>query len=537
MQSICTEKLSLSKKRHLIYIIAVMGILLIPLIGMPFTSGGESTENRTLASPPSLTTDEGRINTDFLADAGEYFQDHFGFREGLVTANAVIRSAAFSTSASDSVIVGTDGWLYYSDSLDDFQGNNLLSSRGIFNIAHSLAMTQQFAEERGIRFVFAVAPNKNTLYPEHMPYYTRVSVSEDGNYERLREALEAEQVNFVDLEKALGSSSGKADAADGLLYHRTDSHWNNLGAGIATDVIMDALGQPHPIYAAEPYEVRSDFEGDLAKMLYPSAVKGEEELYFSGETSYTYTEPIESTFDPAIEADNPAEGGSLVMYRDSFGNALVPLAAECFGHSYFSRGVPYTLTDLDLYEADALVIERAERFLPDMAENPPVMPAPMLFEFPDVWDEIPEESPEEISGEIPEESADEISGEISEESPDEPRAEAAEVPAGEEGRGRSVTELQIEDRGALMKLSGFVNPDLLTDSSRICLQVDGEVIYEAFPASVGEGADARDNAFIAYLETDYVPETFELDVYLMDEYGMHHISGPMELSTGAAYEE
>ena len=111
MQSICTEKLSLSKKRHLIYIIAVMGILLIPLIGMPFTSGGESTENRTLASPPSLTTDEGRINTDFLADAGEYFQDHFGFREGLVTANAVIRSAAFSTSASDSGSVGTEGWL------------------------------------------------------------------------------------------------------------------------------------------------------------------------------------------------------------------------------------------------------------------------------------------------------------------------------------------------------------------------------------------------------------------------------------------
>ena len=31
------------------------------------------------------------------------------------------------------------------------------------------------------------------------------------------------------------------------------------------------------------------------------------------------------------------KSGSLVMYRDSFGNALLPFIAEAFGDAYFSR--------------------------------------------------------------------------------------------------------------------------------------------------------------------------------------------------------
>lgn len=91
-----------------------------PSVGMllPQTRGS-ATENRKLALWPQLRTEEG-WNTDFLSEAGEYFQDHFGFRQQLVTANALINGKIFGVSTADGVIQGKNGWLYYKDSLSDY---------------------------------------------------------------------------------------------------------------------------------------------------------------------------------------------------------------------------------------------------------------------------------------------------------------------------------------------------------------------------------------------------------------------------------
>ena len=63
------------------------------------------------------------------------------------------------------------------------------------------------------------------------------------------------------------------------------------------------------------------------------------------------------------------------MYRDSFGNAILPFFANSYANAYFSRGIPYQMTDLSEHQADTVIVERAERFLPEMAENPPQMEA------------------------------------------------------------------------------------------------------------------------------------------------------------------
>ena len=54
-------------------------------------------------------------------------------------------------------------------------------------------------------------------------------------------------------------------------------------------------------------------------------------------------EEISSNFDPRITTVNPVKEGSLVMYRDSFGNALLPYMADAYANAYFSRGIPYQL--------------------------------------------------------------------------------------------------------------------------------------------------------------------------------------------------
>ena len=120
-----------------IYLALALAICLVPLAGLLWYEGAESSENRRLSEFPELKAEDG-WNIEFLSEAGDWFEEHFAYRQELVTADARLRGSLFGVSTEDGVIKGTDGWLYYMDSLEDYLGSEVLSDRGIFNIAHTL---------------------------------------------------------------------------------------------------------------------------------------------------------------------------------------------------------------------------------------------------------------------------------------------------------------------------------------------------------------------------------------------------------------
>ena len=366
-----------------------------------------------------------------------------------MTANALVMGKGFGVSAADGVIQGTDGWLYYKDSLNDYQGVELMSGRSVFNVAHTLRLMQDYVEKNGCAFLFAAAPNKNTLYGEHMPYYDQVRTGKESNLDRLGRALKAEDVSFVDLKSVFQEQ-------EEVLYHKRDSHWNNKGASLAADAMLDALGKLHISYTNGDYEIRKDFIGDLDKMLYPEALTPEEEIYYEKGFSWSYVEEVESNFAPRISTTGSLASGSLVMYRDSFGNALLPFLAEAYGQAYFSRGIPYQLTDLDACQADTVIVERAERFLPEMAQNPPVMEGPLAI--------VPKTAqilePEELEN------------------------------------------VTCSTQGIYTKLSGTIDSEKLEETSRIYVQ-NGMMAYEAFPVTNTDGTEG----FVLYVENGKLPVT------------------------------
>lgn len=456
----------MKKKQGAVYLTVTLGLCLLPFAGMLWKREGESAENRKLASVPSVHTEAG-WNTEFLPQLGVYFEDHFAYRQELVTADAQLRSRLFGISTEDGVIVGTDGWLYYKDSLDDYLGSNLLSDRAVYNIAHTLRMIQDYVEENGGTFLFTVAPNKNSLYGEHMPYYYSYSVKAgtEHNIDRLRKEATAQNVHYIDL-------YGLFEDRDEVLYHKTDSHWDNRGAGMAAETLLDALSKEHRSYEAADFEVRKDFEGDLERMLSPAQVAPEEEFYPTEDFTYEYTGEVESNFDPDIRTVCEGKSGSLLMYRDSFGNALLPFLAEEFETARFTRGVPYYLDDMLFCGADTVIVERAERFLPDMAKNPPVFQSPradgMLSGLP--------------SAEIAKENA---------------------------------TSCKAEDEGLFLKLSGVIDEELLKTDSRIYLCADGETVYEAFPMSISSEEEKTDGGYVVYIgKENLLDEEINVKIYL-----------------------
>lgn len=438
------------KKGKLIYCILFFAICLCPSLGMLVTKQETSSENRQLSEFPSPKTEEGKINVEWLSQAGDYFQEHFAFRNELVTGNALLHGRLLETSTADGVIQGKNGWLYYKDSLNDYLGQDLLSDRSLFNIAHMLSMTQQALEEKGVNFLFTIAPNKNSLYGDNMPYYDKLKVSGQTNRENLENWLKTEKVAYADLYQALMEE-------DEVLYHARDSHWNNKGAALAADVLMDALGKDHDSYEGESYTVRRDYTGDLDTMLYPLASTADDEIYYDKETTYATVEEIQSNFDPRITTVNPVKEGSLVMYRDSFGNALLPYMADAYANAYFSRGIPYQLMDVETHSADTVIIERAERFLPEMSQFPPVLTAK----------EISLTENEELQG------------------------------------SDGAVDVKIKPQGMTAQLSGRIKEGLLDTDSRIYLKVNGSV-YEAFPMDVKVEENLDDNGFCLYLPSELV---------------------------------
>ena len=136
-----------------------------------------TTENKELSRFPSLRGEEG-WNRDYLSDLGTYFEEHFAFRQELVSANSELRSKLVKTSSEKKVVLGQNGWLYYSGTIGDYQGTRLLSERSLFNTAHNLAMMQGMTEALGSEFYYTISPNKNTLYGENMPYYCLLYTSD-----------------------------------------------------------------------------------------------------------------------------------------------------------------------------------------------------------------------------------------------------------------------------------------------------------------------------------------------------------------------
>lgn len=299
----------------------------------------------------------------------DYMSTGFGFRNRLVQMNSSLYLNLFGESAETSVIAGKDGWLFYEEALHDYMGENVLSDIQAAKIAKVLEIAQTCVEAGGADFIFVSAPNKMEIYGEYMPYYCYEDKS-DGNYEKVFDALNKYGVSNVDLKALLRD---KAANLEYRIYHKQDSHWNNLGAAYVYEAVMNKAGLEYVDFVGSGYDIRTDFDGDLYGMLFPEGNVKDEQVYFNIEGKAYYTSNFRNLDDMIIETANDEMEGTLLMYRDSFGKSLNYFMAESFGNSVFSRAIPYELTDIA--DTDLVVIEIVERNLANLLEYPPVVEA------------------------------------------------------------------------------------------------------------------------------------------------------------------
>ncbi|MFR6562498.1 MAG: hypothetical protein ACLUR5_11370 [Eubacterium ventriosum] len=62
--------------------------------------------------------------------------------QNLIEADAIIKKNVFRQSGNEKVIVGSKGYLFFSETLDDYLGQNTLSKREIYSCGRVLSLLQ-----------------------------------------------------------------------------------------------------------------------------------------------------------------------------------------------------------------------------------------------------------------------------------------------------------------------------------------------------------------------------------------------------------
>ena len=138
------------------------------------------------------------------------------------------------------VIAGKDDFLFLGNNYD----NVLHKTNGIYkptneeinNWTNKLKDLQKWYEDRGIKFVIAIAPNKHSIYKEKLPNWMQY----DGKIitDDIVDQANLRNINILDLrEKLVEAKKQESD----ILYWKTDTHWNEKGASIAFDTIINKL--------------------------------------------------------------------------------------------------------------------------------------------------------------------------------------------------------------------------------------------------------------------------------------------------------
>lgn len=220
----------------------------------------------------------------FPAGLEDYLLDRTGFRQEGVAAVGWARRAGWlpdeavadcmparlrAEPATHVAVRGAEGWCYFVSGMQVAE----LSGRGVWPDDRVAATWRRFEERaawlaaHGIAYVVVAAPNKETVYPEHLPPWAALPQGRTPLDQLVEHAARAGGAPLVDLRPEL-----RAAKARGRTYYREDTHWTNFGALVGCRAVMRECTRHCPEMIVPPLEGYVGLPsvlvgGDLARML------------------------------------------------------------------------------------------------------------------------------------------------------------------------------------------------------------------------------------------------------------------------------
>jgi alginate O-acetyltransferase complex protein AlgJ len=316
--------------------------IMMPLLGFLLFEDQDLSlsEKRELSTKPSLPKSLDEIRS-FTEGYEAYFNDHFGFRDTLLFLDSYFKYFVLRSSSNSRVIVGKDRWLYLEDAVSDYRNNPLLTPAEIRRLARGLQMRRNWLKTQRIDYLFVIAPNKHTIYPEHLPPH----INRLGSTSRMDQLLaflrRSTDIPVLDLRPSLQ----RAKSA-GPVYHKIGTHWNDFGVSIAQYEIAVHLATRFPdivprLLIGRDFTWQDTIGGDdgLAKMI---GLEGVLEQCIPTMATRLCSKRIPfntNHYPPKTKISGCADAKrQALMFGDSFVDPLAPYLSQYFKEITFIRG-------------------------------------------------------------------------------------------------------------------------------------------------------------------------------------------------------
>lgn len=262
---------------------------------------------------------------------------------------------------SDQVIIGNDGWFFYSSKTDgdpiaDYEGTNYYTDEQLVAAKNNILETQKKLEDRGIGFCVIVPPNKERVYSEYMPL--KYKYAQETRTDVLLNYLQQSGASVVNPNNEILKFSD-----DFKTYYKQDTHWDELGGYIGTKCALDTFNLSVPELDESIVEKDSKCNSDLVGI---ASLDGVFESDYGLTTSRTLHDIDDSKMDektPCHFHNDKAEfDKTILLIGDSFRKSMAPNLAYCFKDVYVIHRDNYERKMLDSIAPDYLISEFVERY-------------------------------------------------------------------------------------------------------------------------------------------------------------------------------
>jgi len=328
----------------------------------------ENFENREMAQKPVLSAE---TFVSFPLEYENYFNDNIPFRNQLISLNNKIDYFIFDKSTDDRVIKGKNGWLFYTDTLVDYQHTNLYSEEELNKIKNDALTTAKFMKDRNIEFVIIYAPNKSTIYGDYMPAHYTVESTISRADQLIDYLRENTDIKIIYAKESL--MEARSIYPELTLFLKQDTHWNYMGGYIASMPLLSELGHnPVSLDSIDYTEVNKPdflFNGyDLSNMLGLSDILNKDINYdITGYTRNDVTYEGDASqnrddFNGYMRTYSSSEDSrKIFLARDSFGEAITPFLAAEFSEMYSVHKESLTLSQFEAEQPDIFIWQGVER--------------------------------------------------------------------------------------------------------------------------------------------------------------------------------
>ena len=325
-----------------------------------------SADNRMKAAAPLW--DEGADGLSafvgFTGEVDDYLEDRMGFRSELMAAYGLLNDRLFGVMTHPLYEYGKDGYTFFRFSDEPYDDDKLQL------FARYVRSMQDYCEQRGIAFLYAISPEKARIYPEEVPDTVLGELPSSAS--RLKELLDAEGVNYVDQADAILDAKNQGAQVFNRTYDA--GHWNSEGMHAGAQAIVEKLqsmGVDVDDIDLDDYAKEYRRQNALPASNYPI-----------DETTFSYrlgdaesgTTLMEGYLDNLVmnrqytsswyyENDNRPDDPSVLMFQGSYYNTQGTMLHHQFGrfamvHDY--QNVYALAYYVDVFDPDIVVFENSD---------------------------------------------------------------------------------------------------------------------------------------------------------------------------------